>query len=90
MCHIVVIYICQFCFFDWIRYNKTLLGDDMGKFPAPLLMNTIHFSMQAVLSKGITWFWSDRFQPSDMSWKDYFVRGRTKVHRPFILELFMT
>ncbi|XP_041992290.1 probable sugar phosphate/phosphate translocator At1g06470 [Salvia splendens] len=55
-------------------YNKTLLGDDMGKFPAPLLMNTIHFSMQAVLSKGITWFWSDRFQPSDMSWKDYFVR----------------
>lgn len=55
-------------------YNKTLLGDDMGKFPAPLLMNTIHFSMQAVLSKGITWFWSDRFQSSNMSWKDYFVR----------------
>ncbi|KAL8512587.1 hypothetical protein ACS0TY_018904 [Phlomoides rotata] len=55
-------------------YNKTLLGDDMGKFPAPLLMNTVHFTMQAVLSKGITWFWSDRFQPSDMSWNDYFVR----------------
>ncbi|KAK4438894.1 putative sugar phosphate/phosphate translocator [Sesamum alatum] len=55
-------------------YNKTLLGDDMGKFPAPLLMNTIHFAMQAVLSTGITWFWSDRFHSSVMSWKDYFVR----------------
>ncbi|KAH7571562.1 hypothetical protein JRO89_XS04G0079700 [Xanthoceras sorbifolium] len=56
-------------------YNKTLLGDDMGKFPAPLLMNTIHFSMQAVISKAITWFWSHRFQPSvAMSWRDYFVR----------------
>ncbi|GER47339.1 nucleotide/sugar transporter family protein [Striga asiatica] len=55
-------------------YNKTLLGDNMGKFPAPLLMNTIHFTMQAVLSKAITWFWSDRFHPSAMSWKDYFVR----------------
>ncbi|EPS70869.1 hypothetical protein M569_03890, partial [Genlisea aurea] len=55
-------------------YNKTLLGDDMGKFPAPLLMNTVHFSMQAVLSKAITWFWSDRFQTSSMSWKDYFSR----------------
>ncbi|GER56479.1 nucleotide/sugar transporter family protein [Striga asiatica] len=58
-------------------YNKTLLGDKMGKFPAPLLMNTVHFTMQAVLSKAITWFWSDRFHPSVMSWKDYFVRGRT-------------
>ncbi|KAK2633355.1 hypothetical protein Ddye_032752 [Dipteronia dyeriana] len=56
-------------------YNKTLLGDDMGKFPAPLLMNTVHFSMQAVLSKAITWFWSHRFQPSIvMSWRDYFLR----------------
>ncbi|KAL0306761.1 UNVERIFIED_CONTAM: putative sugar phosphate/phosphate translocator [Sesamum radiatum] len=55
-------------------YNKTLLGDDMGKFPAPLLMNTIHFAMQAVLSMGITWFWSDRFHSSVMSWNDYFVR----------------
>ncbi|TXG55729.1 hypothetical protein EZV62_020985 [Acer yangbiense] len=57
-------------------YNKTLLGDDMGKFPAPLLMNTVHFSMQAILSKAITWFWSHRFQPSVvMSWRDYFLRG---------------
>lgn len=56
-------------------YNKTLLGDDMGKFPAPLLMNTIHFSMQAVLSKAITYFWSQRFEPTvTMSWKDYFMR----------------
>ncbi|CAN7065315.1 unnamed protein product [Brassica rapa subsp. trilocularis] len=56
-------------------YNKTLLGDDLGKFPAPLLMNTIHFSIQAVLSKMITWYWSGRFQPDvTMSWRDYFIR----------------
>ncbi|KAL7588970.1 hypothetical protein Lser_V15G36814 [Lactuca serriola] len=56
-------------------YNKTLLGDDMGRFPAPLLMNTVHFAMQAILSKGITYFWSKRFEPSvPMSKKDYFVR----------------
>ncbi|XP_073272629.1 probable sugar phosphate/phosphate translocator At1g06470 [Primulina huaijiensis] len=55
-------------------YNKTLLGDNMGKFPAPLLMNTVHFVMQAVLSNAITWFWSDRFHSSAMSWRDYFVR----------------
>ncbi|KAF9681410.1 hypothetical protein SADUNF_Sadunf06G0223000 [Salix dunnii] len=57
-------------------YNKTLLGDDMGRFPAPLLMNTVHFTMQAVLSTAITWYWSDRFRPNvAMSWKDYFIRG---------------
>ncbi|XVF14549.1 hypothetical protein REPUB_Repub09cG0070900 [Reevesia pubescens] len=56
-------------------YNKTLLGDDLGKFPAPLLMNTVHFTMQAVLSKAITWYWSKRFQPSvPMSWRDYSYR----------------
>ncbi|XP_050227223.1 probable sugar phosphate/phosphate translocator At1g06470 [Mercurialis annua] len=56
-------------------YNKTLLGDDLGKFPAPLLMNTVHFSMQAVLSKFITWFWSYKFQVAvSMTWKDYFAR----------------
>ncbi|KAD4982890.1 hypothetical protein R6Q59_002547 [Mikania micrantha] len=56
-------------------YNKTLLGDDLGRFPAPLLMNTIHFGMQAVFSKAIVYFWSERFQPTiTMSWKDYFMR----------------
>lgn len=56
-------------------YNKTLLGDDMGRFPAPLLMNTVHFAMQAILSRGITYFWSHRFEPAvSMSRKDYFVR----------------
>ncbi|PSS05618.1 Sugar phosphate/phosphate translocator like [Actinidia chinensis var. chinensis] len=56
-------------------YNKNLLGDDLGKFPAPLLMNTIHFGMQALLSNAITWFWSQRFKPNvSMSWKDYFLR----------------
>ncbi|KAI9115519.1 hypothetical protein K1719_013188 [Acacia pycnantha] len=56
-------------------YNKSLLGDTMGKFPAPFLMNTIHFAMQAVLSNFITWFWSHRFKTSvSMSWKDYLWR----------------
>nr|DAD37785.1 TPA_asm: hypothetical protein HUJ06_008426 [Nelumbo nucifera] len=56
-------------------YNKTLLGDHLGKFPAPLLMNTIHFAMQAVFSRAITCFWAQRFQPSvKMSWRDYFTR----------------
>ncbi|XP_074276041.1 putative sugar phosphate/phosphate translocator At1g06470 [Silene latifolia] len=56
-------------------YNKSLLGDDMGKFPAPLLMNTFHFSMQAVLSKAITWIWYERFHKgSRMTWRDYFTR----------------
>ncbi|XP_071705883.1 probable sugar phosphate/phosphate translocator At1g06470 [Rutidosis leptorrhynchoides] len=56
-------------------YNKTLLGDDMGKFPAPMLMNTIHFSMQAVFANAVTYLWSERFQPTvTMSWKDYFMR----------------
>ncbi|KAH0710283.1 hypothetical protein KY284_011710 [Solanum tuberosum] len=53
-------------------YNKSLLGDKLGKFPAPLLMNTVHFAMQAVLSKAITGFWHQRFQPTVMmSWRDY-------------------
>nr|KYP60863.1 Solute carrier family 35 member C2 [Cajanus cajan] len=56
-------------------YNKSLLGDHMGKFPAPFLMNTIHFTMQAVLSKFITWFWSHRFETNVcFSWRDYFLR----------------
>ncbi len=40
----------------WGRYNKTLLGDKLGKFPAPLLMNTVHFALQAGLSKIIMLF----------------------------------
>lgn len=56
-------------------YNKTLLGDNLGKFPAPLLMNTVHFAMQAILSKAITYFWSQRFKPTvAMSWRDYYIR----------------
>ncbi|CAN1851021.1 Probable sugar phosphate/phosphate translocator At1g06470, partial [Linum perenne] len=56
-------------------YNKTLLGDHLGKFPAPLLMNAFHFGMQACLSTFITWYWSHRFETTvAMSWRDYFVR----------------
>lgn len=56
-------------------YNKTLLGDELGKFPAPLLMNTVHFAMQAVFSRALTFFCSQRFQTTVlMSWRDYFIR----------------
>ncbi|URE19511.1 ubiquitin domain-containing protein [Musa troglodytarum] len=57
-------------------YNKTLLGDHLGKFPAPLLMNTVHFSMQAILSNAIVYIQS-RISESNrntMPWKDYFIR----------------
>lgn len=67
------------------RYNKSLLGDNLGKFPAPLLMNTVHFTMQAILSKAITWYWPHRFQPPvTMSWRDYFTKGE---HRKLIILL---
>ncbi|KGN47980.1 probable sugar phosphate/phosphate translocator At1g06470 isoform X1 [Cucumis sativus] len=56
-------------------YNKSLLGDHLGRFPAPLLMNTVHFTMQAVLSNLITWIWSSRFQSCvTMTWRDYFTK----------------
>ncbi|KAL9273028.1 putative sugar phosphate/phosphate translocator [Drosera capensis] len=56
-------------------YNKSLLGDKLGKFPAPLLMNTFHFAMQAILSRAITWLWSDRFRTGvQISWRDYLSR----------------
>ncbi|KAL5223956.1 hypothetical protein ABZP36_010595 [Zizania latifolia] len=56
-------------------YNKTLLGDKLGKFPAPLLMNTVHFALQAALSKMILLFQSKGLDNAvDMGWKDYFMR----------------
>ncbi|KAG1367769.1 putative sugar phosphate/phosphate translocator [Cocos nucifera] len=57
-------------------YNKTLLGQDMGKFPAPFLMNTVHFTMQAVLSKAIIYFQSRGTESRGpaMTWRDYFIR----------------
>lgn len=58
------------------RYNKTLLGDKLGKFPAPLLMNTVHFALQAGLSKLIIFFQSKGPEATvEMGWKDYFIRG---------------
>uniref|UniRef100_A0A0E0L7Z9 Sugar phosphate transporter domain-containing protein n=1 Tax=Oryza punctata TaxID=4537 RepID=A0A0E0L7Z9_ORYPU len=56
-------------------YNKTLLGDKLGKFPAPLLMNTVHFALQAGLSKIIMLFQSKGMENAvEMGWKDYFMR----------------
>ncbi|AQL02036.1 putative sugar phosphate/phosphate translocator [Zea mays] len=56
-------------------YNKTLLGDKLGKFPAPLLMNTVHFALQAGLSKLIIFLQSKGPEAAvEMGWKDYFIR----------------
>lgn len=68
---------CDISSLSLIRYNKYLLGEDFGKFPAPLLMNTIHFSMQAIMSSLVVRFSWCGVNPSQirMTWKDYFVRG---------------
>ncbi|GAB2233925.1 hypothetical protein Droror1_Dr00003155 [Drosera rotundifolia] len=72
ICFVLVWYIFSLFL---ILYNKSLLGDKLGKFPAPLLMNTFHFAMQAILSRAITWFWSDRFRSGvQISWRDYLSR----------------
>ncbi|AQK96746.1 putative sugar phosphate/phosphate translocator [Zea mays] len=56
-------------------YNKTLLGDKLGKFSASLLMNTMHFALQAGLSKLIICFQPKGPEAAvDMGWKDYFMR----------------
>ena len=60
-----------------VRYNKEMLGKHMWKFPAPFLMNTVHFTLQAVASRAIVWFQKRGLEggPSKMSWKDYCLRG---------------
>lgn len=57
-------------------YNKEMLGKHMWKFPAPFLMNTVHFTMQAVASRVILWFQHRGLEAETnaMSWKDYFLR----------------
>ncbi|KAG8055441.1 hypothetical protein GUJ93_ZPchr0001g31054 [Zizania palustris] len=57
-------------------YNKEMLGKHMWKFPAPFLMNTVHFTMQAVASRVIVWFQHRGLEGgrSRMSWRDYFLR----------------
>lgn len=54
--------------------NFSLLGEKMGKFPAPLLMNTIHFSMQGLVSTLVLRFFYPAWHPQTMSWKDYLTR----------------
>lgn len=56
-------------------YNKKLLGAKLWDFPAPLLMNTVHFSLQAVISWLALRFFLPSLRPtSNISWRDYFVR----------------
>jgi hypothetical protein len=63
------------------RYNKEMLGKHMWKFPAPFLMNTVHFTMQAVASRVIVWFQHRGLEgaASAMTWRDYFLRGDQSV-----------
>jgi len=58
-------------------YNKEMLGKHMWKFPAPFLMNTVHFTMQAVASRAIVWFQHPGLEGGarKMTWKDYSLRG---------------
>ncbi|CAO2197613.1 unnamed protein product [Urochloa humidicola] len=57
-------------------YNKEMLGKHKWKFPAPFLMNTVHFTMQAVSSRAIVWFQQRGLEggASKMTWKDYSLR----------------
>jgi solute carrier family 35 protein C2 len=54
-----------------------MLGKHMWKFPAPFLMNTVHFTMQAVASRAIVWFQHRGVEGGTrkMTWKDYSLRG---------------
>ncbi|KAL3681423.1 hypothetical protein R1sor_024379 [Riccia sorocarpa] len=56
-------------------YNKVLLGMHRGHFPAPLLMNTIHFLMQAVISTVVVRYIKPSLLPTvGITWKDYCMR----------------
>ncbi|KAB1206640.1 hypothetical protein CJ030_MR7G001546 [Morella rubra] len=84
-------------FFILVWYTSSLfltilLGEDLGSFLAPLLMDTVHCTLRAVLSRAITWFWSHRFQPSvAMPWRDYFVRGgSTNAAVPLVIPPWVT
>jgi len=57
-------------------YNKEMLGKHMWKFPAPFLMNTVHFTIQAVASRTIVWFQHRGLEGGarKMTWKDYILR----------------
>ncbi|KAF8766333.1 hypothetical protein HU200_007851 [Digitaria exilis] len=57
-------------------YNKEMLGKHKWKFPAPFLMNTVHFTMQAVASRAMVWSQHRGLEggASRMTWKDYSLR----------------
>lgn len=56
-------------------YNKKLLGAKLWDFPAPLLMNTVHFALQAVISSLALRFLSPTMRPAtSISWRDYCIR----------------
>ncbi|XP_072993910.1 probable sugar phosphate/phosphate translocator At1g06470 isoform X1 [Typha latifolia] len=71
--YILVWYTLSICL---TSYNKEMLGEQLMRFPAPLLMNTVQFTMQALLSRAIVYFRSKGSENrSDIiSWRDYFTR----------------
>lgn len=63
-----------------------MLGDHLWKFPAPFMMTTIHFTLQALLSKAIVYYQSRGSQNSraTMTWKDYFIQGNAITYVTFV------
>lgn len=56
-------------------YNKKLLGAKLWEFPAPLLMNTVHFALQAAISSlALRFFWPSMRPTTSITWRDYFIR----------------
>ncbi|CAI5490719.1 unnamed protein product [Closterium sp. Naga37s-1] len=56
-------------------YNKVLIGEKHGRFPAPLMMTTFHFLLQgAIASLLLRCFCQSWLPATPISWRDYFLR----------------
>lgn len=53
-------------------YNKLLVGEKQGKFPAPLFMTSLQFACQAVIAKTVLALYPpEGYSKRSMSWNDY-------------------
>ncbi|GJP47689.1 hypothetical protein CLOM_g6862 [Closterium sp. NIES-68] len=56
-------------------YNKVLIGEKHGRFPAPLLMTTFHFLLQGGIATILLRCCCQSWLPATpISWRDYFLR----------------
>ncbi|CAI5939394.1 unnamed protein product [Closterium sp. NIES-65] len=56
-------------------YNKVLIGEKHGRFPAPLLMTTFHFLLQGGIASLLLRCCCQSWLPATpISWRDYFLR----------------